>query len=255
MVLLAGARVLICPLHPNWFYQEKVENKIKNQISLKHFPHPPAASVRACWLKHHHPRRAPDTQGEGVLVHAMLTPAWNNMVFALCCITMDAQFPWKGFLFSWPLVLYRSPICKLPFAVHEVGFQSCDCLLSFCFWLSAIHCFLSQSHARFILYRRFFYILTVVEFKFALCFSLEYILLFPGLCSFLYNTQCQKFFIFAPHLVSDNLILGTVLTQQIPSTGSHFPDNIRSRALYLNLWAQFFLLHNALQQDIVWYKT
>lgn len=148
----------------------------------------------------------------------------SHMQATLCC-------PWSGISELW-----------LPVIILFLTF--CNSLFSF-----------SESHARFILYRRFFYILTVVGFKFALCFCLEYVLLFPGLCSFLYNTQCQKFFIFAPHLVSDNLILGTVLTQQIPSTGSHFPDNIRSRALYLNLWAQFLLLHNALQQDIVWYKT
>lgn len=182
MVLLAGARALSCPLHPNWFCQEKLENKIKNQISLKWLPHPPAASVRACWLKPHHPRRAPDTQGEGVLGRAMLTPALNNMVFAFCCITMDAEFPWKGFIFSWPPVL-----CRSPFAVHEVRFQSCECLfLTFC----NSHFSFSYSHVRFILYWSFSYVLTMVEFKFVLCFSSEYILLFPGLCPFLHSAPC-----------------------------------------------------------------
>lgn len=45
----------------------------------------------------------------------------------------------------------------------------------------------------------------------------------------------KSFLIPVPHLVSDSLILGTVLTQQILSSGSHVSDNIKSRACHLTL--------------------
>lgn len=57
-------------------------------------------------------------------------------------------------------------------------------------------------------------------------YSLAYV------CSFI-AFSVKSFLILAPHLVPDSLILGTVLTRQILSSGSHIPDNIRSRACHL----------------------
>lgn len=180
MVLLAGARALSCPLHPNWFYQEKLENKIKNQISLK-APPSPRSICQGLLAKAPPPWEASDSEGEGVLGRATLTPAPNNMVLALCCITMDAQFPWKGFIFF----LATCP-CRSPFAFPEVIFQTY--LLQFHFWLSAIHTFLSLTLTLDLFYTKgsLTWTLTMVEFKFALCCSSEYILLFPGLMSILF---------------------------------------------------------------------
>jgi len=159
---------------------------MKNQISLKRLPHSPAASVRACWLKNHHPRRAPDTQGEDVLGHVMLTPALNNMICALCCITMDAQFSWKGFYFLMATCPLQVSLCCPWSEISELWRAVIISFLTFC----NPHFSFSYSHDRFSQYWRFSYILTMIELDFALCSSSGYILLFPGLCLFLYSTPC-----------------------------------------------------------------
>lgn len=99
------------------------------------------------------------------------------------------------------------------------------------------HFSFSDSHIRFILYQRFSYMNINngwVQVCSVLLFWVHSFIPWAYVHSFL-AFNVKSFFILAPHLVSDSLILGTVLTQQILSSGSHIPDNIRSRACHLTV--------------------
>lgn len=71
----------------------KAGEQDKESDFTKAAPPSPRSICQGLLAKAPPPWEASDTEGEGVLGPAMLAPAPNNMVLALCCITMDAQFP------------------------------------------------------------------------------------------------------------------------------------------------------------------